>query len=238
MDSEKKKKNIFCRRQLLLGAGTFAGTLFLEQLLGGGTRKAHGSVLGEAMLPPGVSHPYRQRYAMIVHQERCTGCRRCIEACGRLHLLPEGGQRLTVFERRQPGADPSFLPVMCGHCLDAPCLPVCPTRAAYRDENTGLVLMKEALCVGCRACQTACPYNARYFNPRNQAMDHCDFCYHSRLREARGEPACVEACPNGALVFGDLLDAESAVSRLLAERQNRVRMLRPEKGTRSNLLYL
>lgn len=224
------------RRRWLQGVGLVAGGVLVGQYFG--LQQAMASVLGESTLATGLAHPYRRHFAMVVQQDRCTGCGQCVTACGQLHLLPEGGQRLMILERPPGGDGPSFMPVMCGHCLEAPCLSVCPTRATFRDESSGLVLMNEQLCVGCRACQVACPYNARYFNSRNQAMDHCDFCFTSRLRDNRGNPACVDACPHEALVFGDLLENANAVSQLLVEHQNRVKILRPEKGTRMNLYFL
>ncbi len=102
----------------------------------------------------------------------------------------------------------------CNHCENAPCVNVCPTGALYHVEG-GIVRLDPELCIGCRACTRACPYNAIYIDPRTGKADKCTFCEH--LIEKGLEPACVAACPTGARIFGDLDDPNSLISKLYRE---------------------
>jgi Fe-S-cluster-containing dehydrogenase component len=98
----------------------------------------------------------------------------------------------------------------------------------------GVVLVTRGKCTGCKACITSCPYGARYVDPQQGFVDKCTFCLH---RVNRGvDPACVTTCPTRALTFGDLADAGSAVSRLVATRRNDV--VKPEAGTRPHVFFL
>lgn len=131
-----------------------------------------------------------------------------------------------------------YFPVQCQQCEDPPCVKACPVQATFRDEN-GIVVIDYNWCIGCRMCQLACPYWARHFNwgepvlpneemnpkthylgnrPRPRGvMEKCIFCL-QRVREGR-YPACVEACPVGARKFGNLLDPESEVRKVLATKK-------------------
>ncbi|OGQ95869.1 MAG: twin-arginine translocation pathway signal protein [Deltaproteobacteria bacterium RIFOXYD12_FULL_57_12] len=186
--------------------------------------------------------PYKPHYSMIIWQNRCIDCERCMEACVQANAVPDYGYRIKVMSRKgQPGAamkDPVFMPILCNQCNRPPCARVCPTRATYKDKKTGIVLMNDSLCIGCRACMTACPYNARYINEVRRAADKCDFCYKARLASAKGVPACVETCPAGALVFGDLADSSSEVHQLVYLSKKTVWVLRPELGTLPNVFYI
>ena len=140
--------------------------------------------------------------------------------------------------------------LMCNHCDSPPCVQVCPTQATWK-RGDGVVMMDWHRCIGCRYCIAACPYGSRSFNwvdPRpfleetnpefptrtKGVVEKCDFCQ-ERLAEGR-PPVCVEACPAGALHFGDLSDRESAVRRLLDERFAIRR--RPGLGTGPAVYYL
>ena len=94
----------------------------------------------------------------------------------------------------------------CQHCDNAPCVMVCPTGAAYKDEQTGIVDVHKEKCVGCGYCLLACPYQVRFFNPKDGSADKCNFCRDTNLAQGK-LPACVESCPTTALIFGDLNDA-------------------------------
>jgi molybdopterin-containing oxidoreductase family iron-sulfur binding subunit len=131
-----------------------------------------------------------------------------------------------------------YFPVQCQQCEDPACVKACPVRATYRDPN-GIVVIDYNWCIGCRMCQLACPYWARRFNwgepvlpseemnpkthylgnrPRMRGvMEKCTFCL-QRVREGR-YTACVEACPVGARKFGNLLDPESEVRKVLATKK-------------------
>jgi molybdopterin-containing oxidoreductase family iron-sulfur binding subunit len=140
--------------------------------------------------------------------------------------------------------------VLCNHCANPPCVRVCPTQATWKRED-GLVMMDWHRCIGCRYCVAACPYGSRSFNwldPRPHipalnaeyptrtkgVVEKCTFC---EERLARGQlPACVEACPDHALVFGDLSDPNSQVRALLRSRYSIRR--KPELGTQPQVFYI
>ncbi|HEY3384670.1 MAG TPA: 4Fe-4S dicluster domain-containing protein [Vicinamibacterales bacterium] len=140
--------------------------------------------------------------------------------------------------------------VLCNHCENPPCVRVCPTRATWKRED-GVVMMDEHRCIGCRYCMAACPYGSRSFNwvdPRPHVttldpgyptrtkgvVEKCTFCDE---RLARGEqPLCVEACPERAIVFGDLRDPASPIRQLTGSRYTMRR--KPELGTRPQVYYL
>ncbi len=113
-----------------------------------------------------------------------------------------------------PNVEAIYYHKICQHCDDAPCVSVCPTQASYQTKE-GVVLIDPNKCILCGACITACPYGARNVNPFANVVDKCTFCYH-RLKESK-LPACVETCPTGARVFGDLDDPNSEVSKLAKE---------------------
>ncbi|MBI4285697.1 MAG: 4Fe-4S dicluster domain-containing protein [Chloroflexi bacterium] len=134
-----------------------------------------------------------------------------------------------------------FVPKLCNQCENPPCVAVCPVNATYMTEE-GIVLVDQKHCIGCRYCIQACPYGARYVLPdfaethfgQVRVIDKCTWCYH---RITKGLlPACVEMCPVGARVFGDLRDPLSPVSKLLKEK--RFYVLKPDLGTEPKVYYL
>jgi tetrathionate reductase subunit B len=126
-----------------------------------------------------------------------------------------------------------FVPKLCNQCTNPPCVQVCPVGATYVTED-GVVLIDEEYCIGCRYCIQACPYGVRYLNEEKGVADKCTWCYH---RITKGlQPACVEVCPVGARIFGDLNDKQSEISEFI--RENRVQVLKPETGTAPNVFYV
>ncbi len=141
--------------------------------------------------------------------------------------------------------------LLCNHCANPPCVRVCPTQATWRREEDGIVMMDWHRCIGCRYCMAACPYGSRSFNwqdPRpaiaspnpdfptrtKGVVEKCNFC---EERLARGlRPACVEACQEKAMVFGDLTDPGSEPRKLLRARFALQR--EPELGTGPSVYYL
>jgi Fe-S-cluster-containing dehydrogenase component len=113
-------------------------------------------------------------------------------------------------------------PKSCLHCEDAPCVTVCPTGASYKRGEDGIVLVDEALCIGCKLCSWACPYGAREFDSHAGVMKKCTLCidriYNETLDEVERVPACVATCPAKARHFGDFADPDSNVSTLVRER--------------------
>lgn len=159
-----------------------------------------------------------------------------------------------TYDHAVPQPDKYYMPVQCQQCDNAPCVKVCPVEATWK-ESDGIVVVDYNWCIGCRYCEAACPYHARRFNwtaptvpveevNPNQAylsnrvrpqgvVEKCTFCLH-RTRKGQ-QPACLEACPTGARVFGNLLDPSSEIRKVLA--QKRVFILKEELGTRPRFFY-
>jgi molybdopterin-containing oxidoreductase family iron-sulfur binding subunit len=153
-----------------------------------------------------------------------------------------------------PQKDKFYMPVQCHQCDHPPCVDVCPVEATWKEQD-GIVVVDYNWCIGCRYCEAACPYHARRFNwakpqiPASEinpdqsylsnrirpqgVMEKCTFCLH-RTRNGK-LPACLEACPTGARVFGNLLDPDSEIRQVLAHK--RVFVLKEELGLKPNFFY-
>jgi len=142
------------------------------------------------------------------------------------------------------------LPSLCNHCAEPPCVRSCPTEAVFK-RNDGIVAFDYHRCIGCRSCMASCPYGAVSFNWREPrpalkaisesyptremgVAEKCNFCSERLLKGAL--PACVEACPEKTLIFGDLNDPESGIRKLLASNQTMQR--KPELGTLPSVFYI
>jgi polysulfide reductase chain B len=162
-----------------------------------------------------------KKYGMIHDENLCIGCQACSIACRSENDIPESVYRLQVRvlgPKKLPDGNMifEFHRQSCVHCENTPCVTVCPTGASFVDEN-GISLVNTDICVGCLYCNAACPYDARFVNPLKHAPDKCTFCKESRL--GRGEePACVSVCPTEAIVFGDINDPTSKISKVLSQR--------------------
>lgn len=203
-------------------------------------RKVRCELLGASVVG---RYPYQPHYAMLIYKDRCIDCERCIEACTQTNDVPSYGYRNAVLSRKRTNIAASkfireFLPVLCNQCNRPPCVRVCPTKATYKDKKNGIVMMNESLCIGCKACMTACPYNARYYNREKKSVDKCDFCFRKRLQSGETNTACAEACPAEALFFGDLADQNSDLYKLLHKPDQTIMVLRPELGAMPNVFYL
>ncbi len=165
--------------------------------------------------------PPKKRYGMLFDETACIGCNACSEACREVNDVPEGVSRLTITRSNPMGEYPNthykFDRISCQHCDNAPCVYVCPTGAAYIEPDTGIVDVNSDKCVGCGYCLAACPYQVRFFHPQTGSADKCNFCRDTNLAQGK-QPACVEKCPTGALVFGDLDNPNSTISQAISQK--------------------
>ena len=230
----------------------------------------------------------QEKYGMVIDVDKCIGCQACVVACQAENNIPINeedifNQRRAIewirieryWEGEFPDVKARFIPILCQHCDDAPCEPVCPVFATYHN-NEGLNVQVYNRCIGSRLCVNNCPYHVRFFNfwepewpdsLKNQLnpdvtvrsrgiMEKCTFCI-QRIRRSKREaqrdgvevedgareinPACVNACPTETLVFGDVNDPDSKVSKLrqkeTAEGGRAYRLLE-NLGTEPNVTYL
>ncbi len=125
-----------------------------------------------------------------------------------------------------------FVPKLCNHCDNPPCVQVCPVGATFTTHD-GVVLVDDDYCIGCSYCIQACPYGARWFHPEKHVAAKCTFCYH---RLTRGlEPACVEVCPTGARIFGEVKRRVTPLGRFA--RLNEIQVLKPHLNTKPKVYY-
>ena len=233
-----------------------------------------------------------EKWGMVVDLDKCTGCQACVVACQSENNVPINDEPLynqrrasawihieRYWEGEFPDVKARFIPVLCQHCDDAPCEPVCPVFATYHNSS-GLNVQVYNRCIGTRFCANNCPYQVRFFNfwepswpetLKNQLnpdvtvrsrgiMEKCTFCIqriHKAGRSAKSEgreigegdelamraldPACVNACPTNTLMFYDMNDTESEISKLAhaeMEEDGRGYHLLEEYGTHPSITYL
>lgn len=172
--------------------------------------------------------------AILVDLHRCTGCHACSVACKTEHEVPLGAFRMRVRYLEQPQKQQlSFVPLLCMHCQDAPCLNACPTSAIGRLDD-GRVVIDDEKCCGNKACVAACPYGAVFINDQTNKAEKCDLCTHRT--EVGLNPACVDSCPTDALKFHDLADETDEVT-IMAKKQN-AKAWKEDAKTRPSVLYI
>ena len=186
-------------------------------------------------------YPYKPHYSMMIRQNRCIDCERCMEACIITNDVPEYGYRTMILQRDVPdaiGQKREFIPVLCNQCNNPPCVRACPVKATYKDKQNGIVMVNYKKCIGCKVCVMACPYNARYFNEEKHSIDKCNFCFDTRLSKGEKLTACAAACPAGVRIFGDLSEPDSEVYKLVHQIEKPVWVIRPEVGAKPNIFYM
>lgn len=143
-----------------------------------------------------------EQYAFEVDLDRCTGCKACVTACHNQNGLDDDEVWRTVglLHGGHAGSPAQqTVTTSCHHCVEPACLLGCPTQAYEKDPITGIVKHLDDQCFGCQYCTLMCPYDAPKYNKSRGIVRKCDMCSD---RLAHGEaPACVEACPNGAIAI-------------------------------------
>lgn len=200
-------------------------------------------------------------YGMLIDVTRCVGCGGCVMACKRVNGTLGDVYWCNVYTEEvgtYPKAYQRTTPMGCMHCQDAPCVEHCPTGASYYDGT--FVLIDQQKCIGCRACISACPYNARHLNLYDPAespywgegaermpfepyttskhikgtAEKCIFC-HDRVMDGI-PPACVRTCVASARMFGDLDDPDSEISKAIVQRK--AKPMLEDLGTKPSVYYV
>jgi molybdopterin-containing oxidoreductase family iron-sulfur binding subunit len=227
-----------------------------------------GSVLGGSVVagragatPPAEAESAKHQWAFVVDLRRCDGCDKCTVACQQTHYLAKGQSWIKVYKITNAAGQTYAMPRLCMHCENPPCLRVCPVHATYKNPE-GVVLVNQSICIGCRTCMAACPYEARYFNwsepppaPRllvqpmpefpvpqtKGTVGKCILCVHNT--DHGKLPVCVTACTMEALWIADLVTDVATngnetvkLSKLL--RENDAVRYREELGTRPRVWYI
>jgi len=187
---------------------------------------------------------------MVIDVAECTGCYLCQLACKDEHVgndwapyakaQPDIGQFWMKINDMERGSGSftrvSYVPTLCVHCENAPCMNVCPVNAIYRSDD-GAVIIDPEKCNGCAQlgyeplCQKACPYDVIYFNEDLKIAQKCTFCEHL-LKSGWEQPRCADACPTDAIKFGDENDPK------MKELLKAAEPLHPEVDVKPRVLYL
>ncbi len=188
------------------------------------------------------------RYGMVIDITRCNGCYNCFIACRDEywgndyppHSLAQpvtGHFWMRLIERERgkyPKVKVAYLPLTCMHCEDAPCIKASQNKAVYRRQD-GIVIIDPKKAKGQKELLSSCPFRVIYWNEEKKVPQKCTFCAHL-LDAGWKEPRCVEACPTGALIFGDLDDPSSEVAKLLAS--GKTETFHPEYNLKEKVSYI
>lgn len=176
------------------------------------------------------------QWIKVIDHTRCVGCHACTVACKSENEVPVGVTR-TYVKHVEKGTFPntrrSFQVTRCNQCADPPCVASCPVTAMYQRDD-GIVDFDKDVCIGCKACIAACPYDAIFINPDDGSAEKCNMCSH-RI-DVGLEPACVSVCPAEAILIGDLHEPSGKVAALVG--RDNVAVRRPEKNTQPKLYYM
>jgi Fe-S-cluster-containing dehydrogenase component len=178
-------------------------------------------------------------YAMALEYQNCINCRACEVACKDENQVMLGADKqriwVGIIEGGKTLADMfvNFYPSQCNHCVDAPCVKACPTGASHFVEG-GIVKVDYDMCILCKGCMEACPYEARFIDETRHSVDKCTFC-DGRTQEF-GTTACSATCPTKVRTFGDLEDPNSLLRKTLESREFFV--LKENEDTLPKLFYL
>lgn len=184
-----------------------------------------------------------EKKIMVCDISICNGCYCCQIACKDEHVgndwspyakpQPDTGQfwlKLNEYIRGTvPKVKMHYVPVMCQHCDDAPCMSSCTVDGAIYKRDDGLVVIDSVKCTGCKACVDSCPYGAIYFNVGLNLAQKCTGCAHL-LDQGWKEPRCVDTCPTQALKFGTYSELKDLIDN--------AQELRPEHKTKPSVYYM
>ncbi|MEM2163574.1 MAG: 4Fe-4S dicluster domain-containing protein [Candidatus Bathyarchaeia archaeon] len=188
------------------------------------------------------------RRALVIDINKCNGCYNCFLACKDEFWnndympysagQPRHGHRWMNILIRERGVYPyvkvTYMPLPCMHCEEAPCIKAARDNAVYRRPD-GIVIIDPVRSIGQKQIVDSCPYGAVYWNEEKKIPQKCTLCAHL-LDSGWREPRCVQACPTGALMFGDLDDPNSEVYKSIAT--GRAEQYKPELGTRPRVYYI
>jgi formate dehydrogenase iron-sulfur subunit len=195
----------FSRRSFLKHLGAGAAAVAAAQVLAPRTLASETETAGEA----------EDTWAMLIDLTRCVGCNSCALACKEANNLPDAGtpptelnhDTFTFVDEREVTtgigiSESRYVKRQCMHCLNAACVSACPAAAMYKSE-AGPVVYRPERCLGCRYCQVACPFGVPSFAWDDGITPTISKCWLCAEKLADGEqPACANACPNGAIRFG------------------------------------
>jgi tetrathionate reductase subunit B len=260
MESENNKKKT--RRDFLIATTAIAGGLVALPMLkpfGAFSKEADSSKTADAAKKIKAVGKTDRYYGFGFDIEKCIGCGKCAVACKTENDVstepfyfrtwveqyvitnddkvkiasPNGG--IDAQKQLVPDSDvfkSFFVPKTCNQCAKSPCDQVCPVGATFTSPD-GVVMVDSSYCIGCGYCVQACPYGCRYIKPDTHTVDKCNLCYHRITKDM--PPACVEVCPTGARMYGDLHDKSGPLVAFIKEHNTRV--LKPNLNTKPKLFY-
>ncbi|MCK4921589.1 MAG: 4Fe-4S dicluster domain-containing protein [Bacteroidales bacterium] len=238
------------RRKFVKKTAAIAGTLVASSLI------EPFKLLVYATEEPKDEGPW---WGVGIDISKCIGCGLCAKSCKIENNVPEDPfffrswvEQYTVYndgtvkvvspnggidgfnqeEDKENIFKTFFVPKMCNQCAKSPCTQVCPVGATFETPE-GITLVDSEHCIGCSYCVQACPYGCRYIHPESIVADKCTLCYH-RLTKGIA-PACMEVCPTGARIYGNLRDPESELVKYM--KNNSYQVLKPNLNTGSKLYY-
>ncbi|MBP2650468.1 MAG: bthL [Firmicutes bacterium] len=190
------------------------------------------------------------RYGIAVDVEKCTGCHSCFLACKDEHAgndyppisvaQPDIGHKWLRLREIEQGTGTKikvdYIPIMCQHCEKPPCMAPGPEGAVYQRDD-GIVIIDPQKAKGCKNIVNSCPYGAIFWNQEKELPQKCTLCA-QMIDNGEKTTRCVESCPTGALIFGDLDDPKSEIAKLLVAKAEQVEAFKPKFGTKPTVKYI